>query len=154
MATINLVDVGFSLIPEGVHEFKITNVNYKETFGKIEVEMLTKSGQKHIERFTLKNGKKVNEKAIKAFSFFAKSVMNDFSLDAIDHEDLVGRFFTATVEHVKSEGTNKETGEVREYTNVRLSNYGVCDGFTTDEDDETDEIDDLEDVDLDDLLDE
>ena len=52
MAKIGLTE-GFSLIPEGTHVFKITDVKYKEDFGKLEVAMQTQSGAKHIERFSL-----------------------------------------------------------------------------------------------------
>lgn len=40
MAKIGLTE-GFTLIPEGTHVFKITEVNYKEDFGKMEVVMQT-----------------------------------------------------------------------------------------------------------------
>ena len=36
MAKIGLSE-GFSVIPEGTYVFKITKVNYKEDFGKMEV---------------------------------------------------------------------------------------------------------------------
>lgn len=52
MAKIGLTE-GFSLIPEGTHVFKITDVKYKEEFGKLEVTMQTQGGSKHIERFSL-----------------------------------------------------------------------------------------------------
>ena len=52
MAKIGLTE-GFSLIPEGSHVFQITEVKYKEDFGKMEVTMQTATGQKHTERFSL-----------------------------------------------------------------------------------------------------
>lgn len=100
MAKIGLSDGGFTLIPEGTHVFKITKVNYKEDFGKLEVVMETKGGLKHTERFSLLSSDgSTNQGAINAFSYFAKVVMNDFTLKEIDHEDLVGHFVEADVEH-------------------------------------------------------
>ena len=52
MAKIGLTE-GFTLIPEGTHVFQITDVKYKEDFGKLEVYMQTQTGNKHIERFSL-----------------------------------------------------------------------------------------------------
>ena len=97
MAKIGLSD-GFSLIPEGTHVFKITGVSYKEAFGKLEVTMQTQSGAKHIERFSLlKADGSANEGALNAFSYFAKTALQDFGLSEIDHEDLVGHFMSATL---------------------------------------------------------
>ena len=99
MAKIALSE-GFTVIPEGTHIFKITEVTYKETFGKIEVKMETAKGLKHTERFSLigKNGQP-NEGAMNAFSFFAKTALDDFELTEIDPNDLVGRYMECVVEH-------------------------------------------------------
>ena len=53
MAKIKLTQGGFTLIPEGTTIFKIVGVEYKEDFGKMSIDMQTKSGAKHTERFTL-----------------------------------------------------------------------------------------------------
>lgn len=99
MAKIGLSD-GFSLIPEGTHIFKITGVSYKEAFGKLEITMQTQSGAKHIERFSLlKTDGSPNEGALNAFSYFAKTALQDFELTEIDHEDLVGHFIECDIEH-------------------------------------------------------
>ena len=90
MAKIKLAEGGFSLIPEGTTTFKIVGVEYKEDFGKMKVEMQTKSGQKHFENFSLlTNSGEVNEGALRAFSYFAKTALNNYSLDEIDEQDLV-----------------------------------------------------------------
>ena len=103
MAKIGLTE-GFSLIPEGTHIFCITAVNYKEAFGKLEVTMQTKGGSKHIERFSLlKSDGSPNEGALNAFSYFAKTALNDFELSEIDHEDLIGCFIECDVEHEEVE---------------------------------------------------
>lgn len=99
MAKIGLTE-GFSLIPEGTHVFKITAVNYKPDFGKMEVTIQTEGGQKHIERFSLLKGNgEPNEGALNAFSYFAKTALDDFSLTEIDHTDLIGHFIECDVKH-------------------------------------------------------
>lgn len=156
MAKIKLVEGGFSLIPEGTTTFKIVGVEYKEDFGKMKVELQTKGGQKHFENFSLltKSGE-VNEGALKAFSYFAKTALNNYSLDEIDEEDLIGCYITATVKHEEFE-SNKEPGKMLK--SARLNDYAVAVGFGSDkkvEDDDLDEVfeDDLDEDDLDDFLD-
>ena len=62
--------------------------------------METQKGQKHIERFSLlKTDGQPNEGALNAFSYFAKTALNDFSLTEIDHEELIGCFIECDVEH-------------------------------------------------------
>ena len=68
------------------------------------VSLQTKSGAKHTERFSLLNKDgEINEGALKAFSFFAKTALNNFSLDEIDEQDLVGCYIKATVKHEEYE---------------------------------------------------
>lgn len=126
MAKIALSE-GFTVIPEGTHIFKITEVTYKETFGKIEVKMETAKGLKHTERFSLigKNGQP-NEGAMNAFSFFAKTALDDFELTEIDHNDLVGRYMECVVEHdVQPSNKNPD----KNVTFIRLADKSPADGF-------------------------
>lgn len=127
MAKIKLSEGGFQLIPEGVTIFKIVGVDYNEDFGKMKVEMQTKSGQKHIENFSLltKSGE-VNEGALKAFSYFAKTALNNYQLDEIDETDLIGCYIQATVKHEDFE-SNKEPGKMLK--SARLNDYAVAVGF-------------------------
>lgn len=126
MAKIGLTE-GFSLIPEGTHVFQITEVKYKEDFGKMEVTMQTDTEQKHTEWFSLldKNGEP-NAGAMNAFSYFAKTALNDFSLTEIDHEDLVGHFLRCEVTHEEVE-SNRTAGKMLKF--VRLGDKEPCDGF-------------------------
>lgn len=119
---------GYTPIPEGTHIFKIVEVTYKETFGKIEVKMETAKGLTHIERFSLlgKNGSP-NEGAMNAFSFFAKTALNDFELTEIDHNDLVGRYIECEVEH-DVQPSNKNPDKT--VTFVKLTDKAPADGFT------------------------
>jgi len=126
MAKIGLSE-GFTIIPEGVHAFQITEVNYKEDFGNMEVVMQTASGQKHTERFSLldKNGNP-NQGALNAFSYFAKTALNDYDLTEIDHEDLIGHFIRCGVEH---EAVPSKRNPNRTVTFIRLGDKEPCDGF-------------------------
>ena len=158
MAKIKLSEGGFSLIPEGTTIFKITEVEYKEDFGKLTVNMQTKTGAKHTERFSLlKKDGEVNEGAIKAFSYFAKTALNNFSLDEIDDQAIVGCYITATVKHEEYDYTN-DKGEHKTGKSARLSDYAVATSFNSPKnDDEYDrkfDAGELEDEDdLDDFLD-
>lgn len=148
MAKIKLIEGGFTLLPEGVTTFKIVSVEYKEDFGKMKIELQTKGGQKHYENFSLltKAGE-INEGALKAFSYFAKTALNNYSLDEIDEQDLVGCYITAEVTHEEFE-SNKEPGKMLK--SVRLKDYAVAVGFgssnkTDNEPLEDDDLDDLDD---------
>ena len=139
MALIKLSNNGFTMIPEGTTIFKITNVIYDEDFGKMVVDMLTQKGQKHSERFTLltKNGE-VNEGALRAFSYFAKTALNNYSVEEIDESDLVGCYVQADVKHEPYEKRDGSMGKA-----VRLSNYTVSAGFQHSEAVVYDNVDDF-----------
>ena len=126
MAKIKLSE-GFSLIPKGEQIFKITKSTYDEDFGKLEVEMITKSGQKHIERFSLiGNDGEINEGAQNAFSYFAKTALNDYTLDEIDTDDIVGCYIKCTVEHDVRPHRDDPNKTV---TFIRLAEKYPADGF-------------------------
>ena len=60
---------GFTLIPEGTYVFRIYDVKYDETFGKLSVMLVNAQGMKHTENFSLMdNNGEQNEKSLKAFS--------------------------------------------------------------------------------------
>ena len=149
MAKIKLSEGGFVLIPEGTTTFKIVGVEYKEDFGKMKVELQTKGGQKHNETFSLlKKDGEVNEGALKAFSYFAKTALNNYSLDEIDETDLIGCYITATVKHEEFE-SNKEPGKMLK--SVRLNDYAVAVGFGSGDSNNEDTVEGGDD-DLDDFL--
>lgn len=130
MAKIGLSE-GFSLIPKGTHVFKIIEVNYKEDFGKMEVIMQMATGQKHTERFSLLNKDgEPNQGGLNAFSYFAKTALNDFTLEEIDEQDLVGHFIRCEVDHEEVE-SNKNPGKMLKF--VRLGDKEPADGFDDDE---------------------
>lgn len=126
MAKIGLTE-GFTLIPEGTHVFQITDVKYKEDFGKLEVYMQTQNGSKHIERFSLlKSDGSPNEGAYNAFSYFAKTALGNFDLTEIDHTDLIGHFIECDVEHDVQENKKKPGQSI---TFVRLADKRPSEGW-------------------------
>ena len=128
MAKIKLSDGGFTIIPEGTHVFKISTVNYKEDFGKLEITMETASGLKHTERFSLlKPDGSENQGALNAFSYFAKVALNDFAKQEIDPQELVGHFMECDVTHDVLP-SNREPGKT--VTFVRLGDKRSCNGWS------------------------
>lgn len=126
MAKITLSN-SFTLIPEGTHIFKITAVEYKPDFGKLNVTMETKTGDKHVERFSLINAQgQPNNGGINAFTFFARTALQDYVVSEIDHTDLIGKYIKCSVTHNKVPSTKKE-GEF--VTFVQLGDKATADGF-------------------------
>ena len=131
MAKIALSNTTFSIVPEGTHVFQITAVEYKEDFGKLNITMKTASGATHIERFSLVgNDGKPNDGANNAFSYLAKTALQDYDIEEIDPNDLVGRFFKAEVTHDVLPNKNDPTKTV---TFSRLGKKEMADGFEEEE---------------------
>ena len=122
---------GFTPIPEGTYVFRIESVEYKEKFGKLNITMKTQEGKKHIERFSLLDSKgNPNEGANNAFSYFAKTCMDDMSLTDIDPEDLIGRYIRCQVTHrevPKKKNGVEVPGEVAIFS--QLGDKEPADGF-------------------------
>ena len=149
MAKMKLSESTFSLIPEGTHTFKVVEVNDEkyEDFGKLEVKLQTAKGQSHNERFTLlKANGEINEGALKAWSYFARTCLNNFSADEIDTQDIVGCYLTATVKHEKYTATKGEKAG-QEFTNVRLNDYTTASGFGATKANNEPQADDNDDLD-------
>lgn len=100
MAIIKLQSGEYRPIPVGEHVLQITNVTYDEDFGKAVVEFTNVDGLKHNENYALldANGE-INQKAQNAFTYTARTALNDYSVDEIDTDDLVGKFIRAKVAH-------------------------------------------------------
>ena len=150
MAKMKLSEATFTLIPEGTHTFKVMEVDDTkyEDFGKIAVKLQTVKGETHTENFTLiKANGDLNEGALKAWSYFARTCLNNFRADEIDTQDIVGCFITATVKHETYTRTKGDKAGT-EATSVRLNDYTTASGFETatkvvDADDDIDDLDDL-----------
>ncbi|WP_182437731.1 hypothetical protein [Bombilactobacillus bombi] len=158
MAKIETVVVNQGLLPEGHYIFKVDSVDDSkyDDFGKLAINLVTKSGQKHIKRFQMrtKDGK-LNEGAQKAWSFWVGILLDQWGAGEADTDDLVGKYLEADVTHVESDTVNEKTG--KPYVNVKLENMKSTTGFddgeeviNKDSDNDLDDLDDLDD-DLDDL---
>lgn len=155
MAKMKLSESTFTLIPEGVTTFKVMEVNDEkyEDFGKLEVKLQTVKGETHIERFNLtKSNGELNEGALKAWSYFARTCLNNFKADEIDTQDIVGCYITATVKHETYTRTKGDKAGT-EATTVRLNDYTTASGFggskaVKPEEPVTNESDDLDDLDF------
>lgn len=130
MARIPMTN-SFSIIPEGKQILRIDDVSYDEDFGKLEVKMSNKSGNKHTERFSLMRADgSMNEGAMGAFSYFAKNAMNNFEMEDIDPVELKGHFLEVVVEHEKVPNRNDPT---KTMTFARLVEKSPASGFEGEE---------------------
>ena len=126
MSKFNLTS-GFSVVPEGKHIFKITGVNYDENFGVMEINMTIANGIRHRERFTLLDSdNQPREKAMNAFSYFAKTALNNFGLEEIDHTDLIGHYILGQIVHTVLPNRNKPGQTV---TFANMGDKAPGDGF-------------------------
>lgn len=120
---------GFALIPEGTYVFRVYAATYDEEFGKIEVKLVNAAGMTHTERFSIKDkNDEMNEKALNAFSYFAKTVMGDYTLEDIDPAELVDHFVCAEVVHTKLP-SNKDPNKTVTFAN--LGDKSPADYFDT-----------------------
>lgn len=150
MAKMKLSEGGFSLIPEGSTIFKVVGVDDSkyEDFGKLAVKLQTAKGETHTENFSLiKKTGELNEGALKAWSYFARTCLNNFQADEIDTQDVVGCYIKATVKHEEFE-SNKEPGKMLK--SARLNDYTTATGFggsavaeDVEDDEDTDDLDDF-----------
>lgn len=120
---------GFTLCPKGVQIFRIYKVDYNEEFGKLVVHLVNAQGITHQERYSLMNGSgEINEGACAAFSFFAKTALNDFTLEAVDPAMLVDHYIKADVTHTELP-SNKDPNKMVTFAN--LGDKWTADGFDT-----------------------
>ena len=96
---------GFTPMDEGVQVLRIYGVEYKETFGNLTVYMINAKGQtmREVFRFKGKDGSP-NEGAMNAFSYFAKTAMDDFNMEDIDPMELVDHYIECEIVHNESAG--------------------------------------------------
>lgn len=120
---------GFTVIPEGEYVFRIYDASYDEDFGKIEIKLVNAQGATHTEKFSIKDSNdQMNEKALNAFSFFAKTAMNDYTLEDVDPEELIGHYVRAEVVHTKLPSRKDPT---KTMTFANLGDKSPADGFDT-----------------------
>ncbi len=155
MAKMKVGKAGFSLIPEGVHVFKVISCEDKyEDYDKVSYELQTASGQKITNRFNFVNDKgEVNEIGTFYWSKFARACLNLGANEEpeIDFSDLVGCYIEAEVKHntyIAKSGEHK--GEELTGANLLDKSYAPAKGFGPDKASQDDSSDG---VDLDDFLD-
>ena len=130
MATIQMTNNNFVVCPEGRHIFRIYKVDFNQDFGKVTVYMVNAQGITHKENFALMRADgSMNEGACNAFSFFARTALNDFSREAIDHTELVNRYIGAEVVHTVQPNKNDPTKTVT-FANL-VGEKWVAHGFDT-----------------------
>lgn len=112
MAKISLVDT-FSLVPEGWHNFRIEEAEYKEQFNKIVIKLKSDKGYTHTENYNL-----AYEGALKAFSYLAKVATQDPTNRDIDPKDLEGKYLLMEIVHTSSPSTTTP-GETVTFANSR-----------------------------------
>ena len=118
---------GFQIMPEGEQVLKITAAEYDEDFGKAIFTLENAKGQTCQERFSLLNQDGTpNGKALNAFSFFAKTALNDFDMEDVDPVELIGHYIRAEVVHNKVPSTKDPT---KMMTFVNLGDKSPADGF-------------------------
>ena len=128
MATIPMTS-GYTVCPQGVHVFRIYNVDYDADFGKLVVHLVNAQGITHSERFNLMNNDgSPNEGACGAFSYFAKTALNNFSLEEIDHTDIINHYIKAEVNHTVLP-SNKDPNKTITFAN--LGDKWVAECFDT-----------------------
>lgn len=130
MATIQMTNSNFTVCPEGRHIFRIYKVDFNQDFGKVVVHMVNAQGITHRENFGLMRADgSMNEGACNTFSYFARTALNDYSREAIDHTELVGRYIGAEVGHTVQPNKNDPTKTVT-FANLTGEKW-VAEGFDT-----------------------
>lgn len=126
MARIPMTGV-FQIMPEGEQVLKITKAEYDEDFGKAIFTLENAKGQTCQERFSLlmQDGSP-NERALSAFSFFAKTALNNFDIEDVDPVELVGRYIKAEVIHNQVPSSKDPT---KMMTFVNLGSKSPASGF-------------------------
>lgn len=126
MARIPMTN-GFRVLPEGEYIFRIYDVTYDENFGKLVVKMISAKGDSFTERFSLKNqNDEWNEGALNAFSFFAKTVLDNFDRADIDPKELIGGYLSGEITHTE---VPSRTNPSKTMTFAHLGDYAHVDGF-------------------------
>ena len=128
MAIIPMTNT-FTIVPEGVHIFRIYKVDYDADFGKVTVHLVNAQGLTHKENFCLmKNDGTANEGACAAFSYLAKTALKQYDREEIDHNELVNCYIKAEVKHTVLPSTKDPNKTV---TFANLGDKWEADGFDT-----------------------
>ena len=130
MATIQMTGNTFTVCPEGRHIFRIYKVDFNQDFGKVTVYMVNAQGITLTQNYGLMNADgSMNDSICNAFSYFARTALNDYSREAIDHTELVGHYIGAEVVHKVQPNKNDPTKTVT-FANL-VGEKWVANGFDT-----------------------
>ena len=130
MATIQMTGSPFTVCPEGRHIFRIYKVDFNPDFGKVVIHMVNAQGITHRENFSLYRADgSMNDGACNAFSYFARTALNDYSREAIDHTELVNHYIGAEIAHTVQPNRNDPTKTVT-FANLTGEKW-VAHGFDT-----------------------
>ena len=128
MAIIPMTNT-FTICPKGEQVFRIYKVDYNEEFGKLVVHLVNAQGNTIQDRYSLMNADgSANEKACGAFSFFAKTALRDFTIEAVDPDTLVDKYIKAEVIH-EEVPSNKDPNKTLTFAN--LGDKKEAEGFDT-----------------------
>lgn len=110
---------GFRIIPEGKYTFLIADVIYNEDFGKLTLKLIADNGESTEAKYNLLNNDGTyNEKALNAFSMFAKAALNDYTRNEVDPMELKEHYVGAEITHNKVPSTTNP-GEYKTYVNFK-----------------------------------
>ena len=120
MGFIALTD--YQPLDEGVHNFKVVAVDFKEEFMKLSITLRTKFGAETYLNFNFvgKDGKP-NEVANRIFSFFARTVLHDKEAKQVDPETLIGRYVQATASkrtYTNADGEEKYAFDLKNFKEI------------------------------------
>lgn len=118
MAKITLTSGGAGFIAEEGKDvlLKVTKAEYNEEFGRINVTLSNAKGESISNRYQIRRNGKINEGALKAFSYFARQCVGHYVED-IDPEELVGKYILADIVGFESDRTDDD-GEPIIYYNI------------------------------------
>ena len=129
MATLYFPKKEFTPIPEGVHIFRIYDVEYDVTFGIVKVYLVNAKGRTHRAEYkTLRDDGSMNEGACNSLAYLSRAAINDDNLMEIDHALLINRYVQATVTHTVQPNRNDPSKTV---TFINLSETKPAEGFDT-----------------------
>ena len=95
---------------------QITSCEYDPEFGKISMILSNERGETMQNNFRfMNNDGSQNEPALKAFSYFSRVAMGDWTIDGVDDQDLIGKYIRADIS--LREGKSKD-GEIIKFANL------------------------------------
>ena len=129
MATLYFPKRTFTIIPEGTHIFRIYDVEYNVTFGKVIVRLVNAKGDTHTAYYNILNEDgSTNESACNSLAYLSRAAINDAELTEIDHAKLIDKYIVATVEHTV---VPKRDDPTKTHTFVKLTEIMYAEGFDT-----------------------